>query len=156
MRLVNFAAALLLAATLALPAAACIVPQGSEAMRQEALHRINQERGRAGLTALRPSPALDQAAQRHACDNAAHNRMSHTGSDGSRLRDRIRRVGYSFRRANENVALGFNDAASVVAAWMHSPGHRQNVLDRGTQETGLGLARGNDGRLHWVMVSGRR
>ena len=156
MRTLKFAAAFLLALTLALPAAACVVPPGGDAMRQDALLRINQERSRAGLTALRPSPMLDQAAQRHACDNAAHNRMGHTGSDGSHFGERIRRAGYSYRRANENVAMGFNDAPSVVAAWMRSPGHRQNVLDRGTHEMGLGLARGRDGRLHWVMVSGRR
>jgi uncharacterized protein YkwD len=99
---------------------------------------------------------LDRVAQHHACDNARHNRMSHTGSDGSQFGERIRRAGYSYRRANENVALGYNSPATVVAAWMRSPGHRQNVLDRGTQETGLGVAAGRDGRLHWVMVSGRR
>lgn len=148
--------ALIVAAALALPAAACVVPPGGDALRHEALVRINHERARAGLMALAPSPVLDGAAQRHACDNAAHNRMSHTGSDGSQFGERIRRAGYSYRRANENVALGFSDAAAVVSAWMRSPGHRQNVLDRGTQEIGLAVARGRDGRLHWVMVSGRR
>ncbi len=156
MRILTSATAFLIAATLALPAVACVVPLGGDMLRSEALMLINQERSRAGLAALRPSPVLDRAAQRHACDNAAHNRMSHTGSDGSHFGERIRQAGYSYRRATENVALGYNDGASVVAAWMRSPGHRQNVLDRGTQETGLGLARGRDGRLHWVMVSGRR
>jgi uncharacterized protein YkwD len=157
MRTLRFFAAFLMSMVLALPAsAACVAPPDGAALRHEALLRINQERGRAGLAALRPSPVLDQAAQRHACDNAAHNRMSHTGSDGSHFGQRILRAGYSYRRANENVALGYHYAASVVAAWMRSPGHRQNVLDRGTHELGLGLARGSDGRLHWVMVSGRR
>jgi len=151
-----FLLAALLAALLAVPAAACRLPADAEALRHETLQRINHERSRAGLNALYPSPALNQAAQRHACDNAARNQMSHTGSDGSRLRDRIRRVGYSFRRANENVAMGFNQPETVVSAWMHSPGHRQNILDRGTVETGLGLARAGDGSMHWVMVSGRR
>jgi uncharacterized protein YkwD len=156
MRTMMLASMFLLAGALALPAAACAVPPGGEAQRHEALLRINHERGRAGLSALTRSPVLDLAAQRHACDNAAHNRMSHTGSDGSQFGERIRRAGYGYRRANENVALGYRDAASVVAAWMRSPGHRQNVLDRATQDMGVGVARGRDGRLHWVMVSGWR
>jgi len=156
MRPTIFASILAFVATLAAPSAACILPQGGEALQREALLWINQERGRAGLPGLRPAQILDRVAQRHACDNAAHNRMSHTGSDGSFFGERIRRAGYSYRRANENVALGYRDARSVVTAWMRSPGHRQNVLDRGTQELGLGVAKGRDGRLHWVMVSGRQ
>ena len=155
-RVLKIAAFLTFTLCLSLPAAACSTPAGADLLRHETLLRINQERGRAGLTALRPSPLLDRVAQRHACDNAYHNRLSHTGSDGSHFGERIMRAGYSYRRANENVAIGYHDAASVVAAWMHSSGHRQNVLDRGTHEVGLGLARGRDGRFHWVMVSGRR
>lgn len=153
MRTLASAAALLLALTLALPAAACLVPPGADAARSEALLRINQERGRAGLAALQSSPVLDRVAQDHACDNATRGRISHTGSDGSQLGQRLRRVGYAFRRANENVAFGHSTASAVIAGWMHSPGHRQNILDRGTREFGLGLARAGDGRLHWVMVS---
>ncbi len=156
MPLPRLAASLLLFMLPALSAAACTPPPGGDALRHEVAARINHERARAGLATLRPSPLLDGVAQRHACDNAAHNRMSHTGSDGSQVGERFRRAGYSFRRANENVALGQRDAATVVGAWMRSPGHRHNMLDRGTQELGLGLARGADGRLHWVMVSGRR
>jgi uncharacterized protein YkwD len=156
MRRLYLALTVLLGLAITAPAAACIAPPGGESLRHEALLWINQERGRAGLVALSPSPVLNQIAQRHACDNAAHNRMSHTGSDGSQFGERILRAGYSYRRANENVALGYSNAAEVVAAWMRSPGHRQNVLDRGTLEMGLGLAQGRDGRLHWVMVSGRR
>ena len=156
MRALSVAASLALCLALAVPATACTVPQDAEALRQETLLRINQERGRAGLVPLRPSLVLNRVAQEHACDNARHNRMSHTGSDGSLFGERIRRAGYSYRRANENVALGFRDTASVVTSWMRSRGHRQNVLDRGTEDLGLGIAQGADGRLHWVMVSGRR
>jgi uncharacterized protein YkwD len=156
MKFVKLAALALVAALLALPAVACAVPPGGEALRIEALARINAERGRAGVQALSPSPALERAAQLHACDSAAHGRMSHTGSDGSRFGDRIRRAGYSYRRASENVALGHADAASLVAGWMGSRGHRRNLLDRGVQEIGLGLARGRNGHLYWVMVAAAR
>ena len=79
--------------------------------------------------------------------------MSHTGGDGSTLAVRIDRVGYSWSRIGENVAVGFPDAASVVAAWMASPGHRDNILSVNTQ-FGLGLTLGVDGRPYWTQVFG--
>jgi hypothetical protein len=84
MRIVNFAAtAFLLAATLALPASACIVPGQEAKCCQRALDAYQSGTRPRRTDGSAPSPVLDRAAQRHACDNAAHNRMSHTGSDGS-------------------------------------------------------------------------
>jgi len=79
--------------------------------------------------------------------------MSHTGGDGSTLAVRIDRIGYSWSRLGENVAYGFPDAASVVAAWMTSPGHRANILSVNTQ-FGLGIALGVDGLPYWTQVFG--
>jgi uncharacterized protein YkwD len=49
----------------------------------------------------------------------------------------------------ENLAWGTGDVASparIVDAWMHSPGHRRNILDRRFREIGIGLAPGAPGR----------
>jgi uncharacterized protein YkwD len=95
-----------------------------------------------------------QAAQGHACDNAARRVMSHQGGDGSDLRGRLRRVDYGFAAANENVAMGYRTAESVVRGWMDSSGHRRNILARSSRDIGLGVALAPDGQLHWVLVSG--
>jgi uncharacterized protein YkwD len=71
---------------------------------------------------------------------AAHQNMSHTGSDGSSPGDRITAAGYSWSAYGENVAYGYGTPESVMAAWMASPGHRQNILDCGFKEIGVGLA----------------
>jgi uncharacterized protein YkwD len=45
----------------------------------------------------------------------------------------------------ENLAWGTGSAATparIVSAWMHSPGHRRNILDRRYREFGIGLALG--------------
>ena len=92
------------------------------------LDRVNAERSESGLAPLSYDDRLTLAAQRHSEDQALRGQMSHTGSDGSALPVRINRVGYSWSRIGENVAAGFPDAASVLAAWMASPGHLDNIL----------------------------
>lgn len=39
----------------------------------------------------------------------------------------------------ENLAFGFSDEESLVRAWMKSPLHRANILDKEFRETGLDI-----------------
>lgn len=89
---------------------------------------LNEERVAQGLQAVRPHPVLADVAAGHARDMARGNFMSHRGSDGSSLADRLRRAGFCYRAANENVAMGYRDPAHVMAGWFASPGHRRNAL----------------------------
>lgn len=135
---------------------ACTLPADAAALRGAVLAGVNGERARAGLAALMPAPALESAAQTHACDMARRGRIGHRGGDWSGLRTRLRRAGYPFAAANENVAVGHASAGALVAGWMASPGHRANILSRDVAEFGLGVARGAEGRLYWAMVAARR
>ena len=146
----------LLALVSAAPAVACNIPANAANLAYRLMQEINAERARHGLNELGISRQLMQAAQHHACDGARNNRLSHFGTDGSSFGERIIRAGYHYRSATENVALGFPDPALVLQAWMRSPGHRKNILARGPDELGLGIAQGRDGRMHWVMKSGLR
>lgn len=89
----------------------------------------NAERRRAGCPEVRPDRRLTAAAQAHASDMAEHGYFAHRGRDGSDFADRIRAQGHP-RPGAENLAQGQRSAAEVVAAWMDSPGHRRNILDR--------------------------
>ena len=134
--------------------AGCATPAGRQAMADDLLSRVNAERRSAGHAPLRADPRLATVAQGHACDNAARQVFSHSGSDGSDLRTRLRRGGYGYRTAAENTGLGFDGApARLVAFWMGSPYHRANMLDRSLTEAGVGMADGP--RPAWVMVFGR-
>lgn len=131
---------------------ACPAPADAAALRGAVLARVNAERQAAGLSPLRRSALLDRAAQSQACDNAARGIYSHTGADGSDLRQRLRRAGYPTRTGAENTALGFEDPARLTAFWMASPGHRSNILLPAARDIGIGIADG--ARRHWVMVAG--
>jgi uncharacterized protein YkwD len=146
-------ALVLVLAVAAAPAIACNMPGNIASLQAAVVDNVNAERAQKSLPALRPSGELMEAAQRHACDNAGRNRMSHRGSNGSDVGQRARRAGYDWRLVNENVAAGYRGPGAVVEGWMTSRGHRDNILARGTRSIGVGLAYSASGQPHWVMVS---
>ncbi|KAI9019961.1 CAP domain-containing protein [Hyaloraphidium curvatum] len=130
---------LLLALLLILPAA-----------RGDQLCLTNLERQKAGLRPLRADAKLAQAALAHSQDQDRGNFMSHTGSDGSNLRDRVERAGFTgWRAIGENVASGQRTEEQVMQDWMNSPGHRANIL--GEQFTLFGSGRSGNS---WTQVFG--
>ena len=98
-------------------------------------------------------PDLEAAAMEHARDMADRHKMAHRGGDGSSPFDRMKRQGYRFRTAAENVAYGFEDVDSVMTGWMKSPGHRRNILGN-FSEIGVGRAIARDGASYWCVTFG--
>ncbi|WP_200211896.1 CAP domain-containing protein [Micromonospora coerulea] len=110
---------------------------------QKVVDLVNQERAKAGCKALSIDDKLMRAAQAHSQDQADHKTMSHDGSDGSDVGERLDRVGYAWRGYGENVAWNQQSPAAVMDAWMNSPGHRANILNCAFTEIGVGVARSN-------------
>ena len=113
----------------------------------------NLERARRKLPPLSVSPELEAASMAHALDMADRRKMAHKGGDGSSPFDRMKREGYAFRAAGENVAYGFDDVESVMGGWMRSPGHRRNILGQ-FAEIGVGRAIARDGASYWCVTFG--
>ena len=99
---------------------------------------VNQERAGAGCPPLAIDERLVAAAQGHSEDMAANDFFSHTGSDGSEPWERMEAAGYDWSRAAENIAAGYPTPEEVVAAWMNSMGHRNNILNCALVDTGVG------------------
>lgn len=112
---------------------------------------VNAERAKAGCSPVTVNASLTKAAQAHSDDMAAHQDMSHTGSDGSAPGDRITRAGYDWSGYGENVAYGYSTPEQVMAGWMASSGHRANILDCDFEEMGVGLAQPGD---YWTQDFG--
>ncbi|MGW5281830.1 CAP domain-containing protein [Streptomyces collinus] len=112
---------------------------------------VNAERAKVGCSALTLNPTLTKVAQAHSQDMAAHQNMSHTGSDGSSPGDRITAGGYDWSSYGENVAYGYGTPEEVMAGWMSSPGHRANILNCAFKEIGVGLAQPNS---YWTQDFG--
>lgn len=145
--------ATVLAVLLTSPALACSRPGNLSGMQAQAIRLINDARSAQGKPKLVASEPLTTAAQSQACDMAIHDKLTHTGSDGSKLATRVRRVGYSFRTTNENIAWGQKSPAAAVQGWLNSPGHRKNIMASGTRDIGIGMAYGPGNAPYWVMIS---
>lgn len=107
---------------------------------------LNQQRALHGLPPLRPNNRLAAAAARHSRDMAARNYFSHSTPGGGSFVTRIRAARYLGAATNwsvgENLGWGTGELstpASIVVAWMRSPGHRANVLKAEFREVGVGV-----------------
>lgn len=100
---------------------------------------VNAERARVGCAPLSMDVKLVAAAQGHSNDMANNNFFAHIGSEGSSVSERANAAGYSWGRLGENIAAGQSSPEAVMAGWMASPGHRDNILDCRYVHTGIGF-----------------
>ena len=121
----------------------------------EMLNDVNGQRAGAGLGALTLCPRLDLAAAGHSDDQAATNRLSHVGSNGSGLGQRANAAGYlGWTTLGENIGEGFTTVDSVMAAWMDSPDHRANILGAAFTNVGFGESTSSSGLWFWTQDFG--
>ncbi|MGK5548546.1 CAP domain-containing protein [Streptomyces sp. URMC 127] len=107
-------------------------------MAQELLALVNKERAKAGCRPLRASAQLTRLAQSFSDDMARRGFFSHTDPDGHTPWDRAATRGIR-NLGGENIARGHPDARAVMDAWMHSAGHRANILNGEYRTLGIGL-----------------
>lgn len=120
------------------------------AARRTTLCLLNAERRGRRLPGLRHNRRLARAALRHARDMAARDYFAHESPDGRDFVDRI--LDTSYVRLDdpgwvlgENLGWGSGELSTpraMVRSWMHSPGHRDNILERRFREVGIAVIRG--------------
>lgn len=120
---------MLLAAALVAGAAvtACAQTATDSAARQ-IFALTNRDRAGQGLPALQWSPALARAAEAHAQMMVQEPALSHDYPGEPPLEERAKQAGVHFQTVAENIASGWS-AEQIDNAWMHSPSHRENILD---------------------------
>jgi uncharacterized protein YkwD len=99
---------------------------------------------------LRVDPDLSRIAREYSCVLLARGALSHTGTDGTTVSDRIRAAGKTFVAVGENLASSTDTRQPVVAAidaWMKSAGHRENILRPDFTDTGVGVC--HDGTTYY-------
>ncbi len=103
----------------------------------------NAKRAENGVGAVVYNPLLAQAASAKANNMLSENYWAHFSPSGKSPWSFMNSVGYKYVYAGENLARDFGDAQSVVNAWMNSPSHKSNLLDRGFKEIGVAVTSGN-------------
>lgn len=117
---------------------------------------VNSVRVERHLQALRPLPTLADVARAHALDMARRGYRAHIDPEGRNPLDRTQAAGVKgFRLLAENI--GASDVTgdrlgAIVAAWLESPIHRENLLNPAFNATGVGLARSAAGETIVVQL----
>jgi uncharacterized protein YkwD len=121
------------------------------------LELTNAERRRAGLPELRENPLLVHAAQLQSEQMGATSTMDHVlpSAPYPSPPDRLAAVNYDWEAYGENVAMGQRSSTEVVSAWMHSAGHRANILNPRYTELGVGYAIDSAGHPYYAQVFAR-
>jgi uncharacterized protein YkwD len=147
----RFTVALLATAALALSIAAGASARSERSagiervapLETQVLAKINAIRAGHGLRPLRLSTSLSAAATQHSGQMARLGFFSHDSAGGGSMGTRVGH--YYSSRGHRSWAVGENllwssptiDADRALDLWMHSSGHRANLLSRQWREIGL-------------------
>jgi hypothetical protein len=98
----------------------------------------NQARAAAGAGALEWDVALGEAARQHCLRMVAEGPIAHRYGGELDLTERAAQAGAHFSLIEENVAIG-PTPAEIHEEWMHSPGHRDNLMNPEVNRVGVAI-----------------
>src|SRR5260370_21438069 len=110
----------------------------------------NRERLAQQLPPLKWNSELAEAARQHALLMAKQDDLSHQLPGEPPLAQRAGEAGARFSEIGENIAVGPR-VQSIHTVWMHSPGHRANILGVHFTALGAGVIEDN-GQLYAVKA----
>lgn len=140
-----YAAALLLLKLLVLPFLFSLSETAffADLTKTSLVDLANVSREQSGFQPLRENPVLNQAAYLKAQDMIEKDYFAHYSPEGVSPWHWLEEVGYDYRLAGENLAIGFLESEQVHTAWMDSLSHKENILNAGYQEVGIAVAKGD-------------
>lgn len=72
--------------------------------------------------------------------------FAHNSFNGEPFSARLKRAGYAYRTAGENIAWGsgsYSTPENRFEGWLNSPGHKANILNKNFREIGIGARTGS-------------
>lgn len=119
-------------------------PSAQADAERQVLTLVNQERGKVGCKPVTADHQLDGLARNFSEEMASDDFFGHTTPGGDTPWDRAHRAGIT-GLGGENIARGQTDARAVMDTWMHSPGHKANILNCQYHTLGVGVHFGPGG-----------
>ena len=126
------------------------------AWSDELTQLINQQRAAQGLPTYTYNEQLKQAALLHALDCAEHGELTHIGSDGSTLSERVERAGYSSTDVTEITVTGPSPEFAMEWWMSETPPddpHRSQILSESKTEMGVAVVPAGS-TFYFVAVMG--
>ncbi len=130
------------------------IPQQTQysAEVSEVIRLVNVERQKQGLQPLRANWELSRVAQYKSKDMADKGYFAHQSPTYGSPFDMIKSFGIKYQSAGENIAYGYTTPQQVMNGWMNSSGHRANILNKGFEQIGVGIATNNKGVKYWTQM----
>ena len=133
---------LVIGTALLLPTAVFVSPDILAKEQQQLVALTNAVRSANGVPVLTEEGHLDRSAALKTQDMINDSYFGHRGPDGHDLAYFLSTAGYPYKTAGENLAMGYERAEDIFAAWLASPAHYQNIVDPDFQELGIDLKGG--------------
>lgn len=118
---------------------------------------LNEHRTANGRDPVKLSPTLNQGAYDYSARMGEEGFFSHVSPDGGQFFERMCEAGYDpactgSALVGENIAAGQETGEEVFDSWRNSPGHNENMLERGFRVIGIGRAEVGGSRLgfYWT------
>ena len=114
----------------------------------------NAEREKHNLPLLKENPELNVMAKAKIKDMFEKQYFAHESPTGEKVQDLAKNFNYEFLIIGENLAMGnFANDEELIKAWMASPGHRDNILNKSYREIGIAVQKGVfNGKTIWLAV----
>lgn len=129
------------------PRAQVTMGQAMPAEAEQLFALANEARAAAGARPLKWDGALAEAARQHCMRMVAEGPIAHRYGGELDLSERAAQAGARFSLIEENVAVG-PTAAAIHDEWMHSAGHRANLLNSEVDRVGQAVV-----AIHGVLYA---
>jgi len=124
-------------------------PAFASSLESDVLYYVNIERAAAGVQPLSYNTDLAAGAAVRAQESSVY--FAHQRPDGREVKSVLNGASYSW--FGENLAVSsVQNAQKIVRAWMGSPTHRANLLNRHFTQMGLHCVVGADGHYYWAQL----
>ncbi|MFA6171912.1 MAG: CAP domain-containing protein [Patescibacteria group bacterium] len=138
---------------LVMPMTAWLTPDVMAEQSRKIIELTNKIRDGLQRPRLAEDAKLNQAAYSKAQDMLLGQYFSHVGPDNKKLSDWLKKAGYDFSVAGENLAMGFSTPEEVVNAWVASKTHYANIIDPDFTEIGVGAVSGLYEKTETTLVA---
>lgn len=119
---------------------------GLKDIQNQMLQKVNKERKAAGVKPLALYEPINKTSQEKAVDLYKTGVFEHYSKNLGWCYDQFDRAGITYMAAAENIAWGQGSVSSAMNSWMHSSGHKRNILDKDMTHLGVGYYKG-----YWVQ-----
>lgn len=120
-------------------------------IQEEMLEKINNERKKAGVSAVVLNNYLNEQAQIKAKDMYKLKSTSHYSENLGWITDQYLNANIAYENLGENLRFGLTNISGAIKGWMNSPGHKANMLSKDYTDVGIGYYKG-----YWVQQFGSK